>query len=61
VIDRLVEIHSLDPILSHNQSKAQMKRKIEKWRAKGETWFEIIHRYNAGILVLIPPEVADIQ
>jgi hypothetical protein len=59
VIDRLVEIHSTDVAFSRNRSKAQMKRKIEKWKERGETWFELINHYGGGVMALIPPNAID--
>ncbi|KIW99645.1 uncharacterized protein Z518_11058 [Rhinocladiella mackenziei CBS 650.93] len=55
VIECLVDIHLSDPRFA-GKDRELMKNKIEHWRKKGETWFEIIHRFGAGILLLVPPE-----
>ena len=59
VTEWFVDIHSSASRLRLDRD--QWKNKIENWRKKGETWFEIIEKFGLGILLLVPQGEADSQ
>jgi hypothetical protein len=59
VTEWFVDIHSSASRLRLDRD--QWKNKIENWRKKGETWFEIVEQFGLGILLLVPPGEADSQ
>jgi len=61
VLDRLVQIHSLDHRSTVVKTRARWVRTIEDWRKKGETPFEIMNRFGAEMMLLIPQEATDTQ
>jgi hypothetical protein len=42
VIECFVDIHFSDPSFTSPRGRVKMKHKIENWRKRGETWYEII-------------------